>query len=1079
MRRPMKNIVFPWYLLLLVMGVAAPCFTGCARKPRAMSLVDPKPTYVSPEDPDGERRRLAEMQIVRYVDPTGTHGADLFMTTKRLGEVLTYPTDPLAACNYLKLCPGVGNSDGCYFTACVSRQTQCVARVLQNVASVRAQPLKFTRAYKFEPPVSSPDPSDLENPNNYVPITGEFEVPAQSAAARAAILREALALAKGSVEHLQTVTCSATGGQGADYVLPQPSPTDSRKPLPFPAGTTAAGLFAQTYVDAKHLIDDLTNDTVDAVVAVADSQRGSSSSLERATARAMSGVQLSRAEAAHLLLGGEPGLVGQVSRALCSSPELSGRAQRALAVIRRVAPDPEVVTNSSISIETFLNGSAVELATGSVAYRLSYLDGKAISGATGVEDYTGLSEDDFVQARSYLSQEIQAFSRSRAAFTRFSPKALGAPLPGGHQVYFYRGTNTEPTPPPPEYYAALSRYRNSWALPSALADREATYAVSKIFGGGMTLRNGLVNQLNATAKSQFLGAMDPLLSHDPRIAELRLDINGMLSVRFSVHGRFTTSDDLRVVNGLDGLLCATTGYVEGVPCTATDLTSTEITRTALNIEFTGLDSNGITRGVRGAFGSLPTSPIPRFVVAKRSRDLPTQPGNYYVLTGIVRPSSGNPNGYSHAIIPDLERKAGELLTPSRAWCAHPAVECDGTAFDERLPLENELADDQDGVESSWKHYLALADQAATEADALGQQYLQDGIEVDRQTESTQLREAEDEIRFRSRLEVELENIQRICGTAVGTTELAMFIGASMGLLQSNSGKTCNIGTANDCCGGVTPCPYVCSGTPTASCQPSACDEDSDCCSSGQCGAYECVAARCARTIPAFFSDFNLMDQPPQSEANARLKACLGDESITDYVVLGDKPVCLWEKSDAPSAVCYGTSNQFPCPVIANEPTVGTFNCSGISSPPGATAPHLVSTTLGLFDSTAALPPIDPCHALRQLRDWTATSGTAADRERLCEHVQDSTLVHPPLFGEREADRARNVTGGMEYDPTHGGRVTIKLDGAPLWSTIPAVGSGWPCSAYPGSNPSAFPHALTSAQVDCTPSTVDEWKAVAS
>lgn len=55
---------------------------------------------------------------------------------------------------------------------------------------------------------------------------------------------------------------------------------------------------------------------------------------------------------------------------------------------------------------------------------------------------------------------------------------------------------------------------------------------------------------------------------------------------------------------------------------------------------------------------------------------------------------------------------------------------DGVARDAFVPLENELTSDGDGFESSWRHYLTLAKNAATRADNLGQQLIDIGLQRD-------------------------------------------------------------------------------------------------------------------------------------------------------------------------------------------------------------------------------------------------------------------------------------------------------------------------------------------------------------
>lgn len=118
------------------------------------------------------------------------------------------------------------------------------------------------------------------------------------------------------------------------------------------------------------------------------------------------------------------------------------------------------------------------------------------------------------------------------------------------------------------------------------------------------------------------------------------------------------------------------------------------------------------------------------------------PGQYCVSRFAVR-----------TLQPEAERRAAELLMPSAADCAAPQVDCAGTTYDARLPLEDSLTDDGDAFESSWRSYLVRARQAADRADELG-----------RQAQGTQL-----EIELRA--EAAIAEIQSICGSAISIAPL--------------------------------------------------------------------------------------------------------------------------------------------------------------------------------------------------------------------------------------------------------------------------------------------------------------------
>jgi hypothetical protein len=60
---------------------------------------------------------------------------------------------------------------------------------------------------------------------------------------------------------------------------------------------------------------------------------------------------------------------------------------------------------------------------------------------------------------------------------------------------------------------------------------------------------------------------------------------------------------------------------------------------------------------------------------------------------------------------------------------------DGVSRDMFVPLENELTSDSDAYESSWRHYLKLAKEAATRADALGKELIALELEQDERREA--------------------------------------------------------------------------------------------------------------------------------------------------------------------------------------------------------------------------------------------------------------------------------------------------------------------------------------------------------
>lgn len=104
-------------------------------------------------------------------------------------------------------------------------------------------------------------------------------------------------------------------------------------------------------------------------------------------------------------------------------------------------------------------------------------------------------------------------------------------------------------------------------------------------------------------------------------------------------------------------------------------------------------------------------------------------------------------GYA-SLVPRFEAQAGTMLTPSRDWCAKARTTCGGTTFDERVALEDETIDNGDAYENSWETLLQRAEQAAAQADQLGELALSAGLEIDQTAEN------------------ELASLSNLCGVPV-------------------------------------------------------------------------------------------------------------------------------------------------------------------------------------------------------------------------------------------------------------------------------------------------------------------------
>jgi hypothetical protein len=1036
-----------WFLILALL-VLAGCdkgrdlwLLGSGAESPDSSKPKPKPKPGSDADADAEHQRLQSLQLVRYID---SQGKEFFMPASALPGVLG------DYCDFHNLCPGAAQSD-CAGAACIQRSMLCTIRFLQSAALIRAEPLTLPRAFRLK---DEPANGNLDDLSNYDEIFEEVKVPPQSPGARVGLLRLALDLNKQSVNAL-AIPASICTDQDQLHL-------SAAADVPGQSGVRAGGLWGEVTVEAFELLREISEDTVDAILGAADAQRSVSPTTAQGAARSSAGEELSRAEAAHLLIGGSPGLLGDTTTAFCSSPELSGSAQGALRVLRRAAPDPNDIGNDAIDIGTLLNAGPGSFPRGSVRVRLEALDGEPI---TSVEDKVGLSREDFLQARSYLAQELRTFARDDSV--TFVPEALAA-IPS--TVFFYAATGHAPVPPPPEYFAALARhwfFEGPTYIPFGANETEARTLLAADLSATMSNALGHVREatglgsarqlfanIDSTGETQrqFQAPLNLLTARDGRAGQLGWFSSGSNTTAFFADG-YDAEDKLRVVRGLSGLLCATTGQVEGQPCTATTLNSSSHTvATLLDADFPA-GSGGANVGVgysssANGIGEVDwEDPTPLFLVKPKNPEHEV-PGGYETLGGFSMRALPRPGNYRFALFPELDRKAGAILRPSEKWCTRSAVECDGAFFDERLPLENELSEDFDDVESSWRHYLALAEQASAEAHALGAEYLQNGLEVDRQLESTQIRDVQDRQRYLDRVDGEMETIQDICGTAMDTQEIQGLLGLiGPGSLGPTNGTFCTEADgerADSCClgGAGMLCPYTCR---TGLCIANECGSAGS--DEGCPYPYQCIANRCAISL------IRVQDEQTHTEGLSRLRECIGDGTVLDYVALGGKPLCLWDGgAAAPTSICGGANELFACPVPALQNADGSFSCDDVPRPMGVETLKLVTTTLGLNNAQSLITTTDPCHYIRTMRDRGCEPEERGIRgcpePHLARDLYDYFIraFVPEFLGPEHLLLAKSIGWRVEAPNATGNASSILVDGRPRWSTK-AGSLAWPCADF--------------------------------
>jgi hypothetical protein len=456
-------------LLALSFGASA---WGCSSSERDLRLLPKDDAAVS-----AERARLQRMQMIRVVDATDPDNPK---------EEHWEPWQISDWLDTYQCLAEVGSKD---FAFGYMERKLCVAQQLLAMASDRAAPVRLFDSFR----------------PNLVLV-----VPAQSAATNAALAQEAMqvhaiqALRHGLCEARVAVGLPALSNEvgtpscGDNPVLTQaqwdqllagrinsdgtydPSPT-----VNLPGSISVGAHLADRILEAYHVFREAAERTAALNVAVADAQRANPS-VSLQVSRGLAGFALSRSAAAHILVGGTPGLLGSTNDeprpGLCSVAELSPQATKALAILRDAGVSPSAVLANDVTLDELLNGgTSANVPGGSVVQRFAERWGfdfddppASIDVQDSIADYFNLRADDFEAARRYLAQEIAAFGRSLTEQQELPP------VEGGTYKRFV-GTATPPQELPPEYYGAIAGYHvwtniapPSWFLPRITLPGDST-----------------------------------------------------------------------------------------------------------------------------------------------------------------------------------------------------------------------------------------------------------------------------------------------------------------------------------------------------------------------------------------------------------------------------------------------------------------------------------------------------------------------------------------------------------------------------------------------------------------------------
>lgn len=999
------NLRSKFSLWLLAFGAL-----NCSSSPN-LGLLSEQPAKVDDVvDVDAETRRVQQMQMLRgtrQVLPDGE--PEPFESAVTLNGTWSWAA---------VLCGGVKARDDYSHTVALDPVFGQLGTIMQPEAAAVELRLCMARAYASMAE-SARGPLTVELSYAASSIVEKITIPVQSGAASVALLARAAEFAKFAWEQaggdLQEYMTFDRITSGDEQALGQPAvPGTPGLAVTGAAAKAQAKLLGPIMREAYDRYLEYHQAMVDRVVAVADAELSSSTTSTLSAFRGVSRDVLSRSWAAHMLVGGELGLTGIPEGTLCTSPKLTPQAERAVEIFRRAAPHPYDLQIENSTIDELLNTDPE-----SVRMRLQSLYGESIPNS--VEETYQLRTEDFIEARQYLLDELRTYSRFAYAYVPNSdPTAMARP----------GAVANPPVPSDPAYWASLVRTGSSYSYQADVLSTQLYEFQSRANG----LLSGQYVVTDAVARAQIFGPIASIASDldEQVLGQFTFDAYPYVWVTLTQRAAQKLTK-LRVVLGEGGLQCAVKGTVEGVPCSS-DLLYAQSTTDPAVTQF----NSGLVGLFFSSLRYVASFPARAYLVYSPSGS--EEPGDFVALTGAEA-------GTTFPITPKLDEHAAAIMAPSEKWCTRPKVGCAATSgtqaftFDPRVPLENELADDGDAVESSWKYYLGRAKEAAAEADALGENYILANLENDNRTETIEMRQESRQ----AEAELALSALQTTCGTDVDPQALLALLSTGDPTKAKDLG-----GMRKDI----------------------VCGTDADCNVGGNDG-FVCMASACVIDIRAYLDKKYVDLDPKLTEGLHRLAECIGSDTEAAYVTPGDQPLCVWELDGAPSQVCQVADGdtRFACPVLADglgscEACADSSSTGCMEVPFGANHDRYVGRKiegedlLGFFDTRKSKPDLSPKNACNYLSDamryiphGLAIGGPATKADITAEVVEDwiakiqaSGVFHPfrhvddiirrigysTRFGSNTDAGAITLDGQTRYTASkHGGLWWYTSDAAAL------------------------------------------------
>ncbi len=760
-------------------------------------------------------------------------------------------------------------------------------------------------------------------------------------------------------------------------------------------GTDASGnpivqyrgeMMLSTLFDATQFQANVAAEVTRAFSAVAESERSRNSSPAAAARYAWVEGRTSRARGAQVLLGGlEDYGLHDVPNGFGSLGSLSTQEALALEHIRSAGIEPLYLTQSGSKIVDEVVAS-YRAQNGLPTPDIDLTKQQLLSAE-------GLSESDFAKAGRWLDDAIRTLGLNTSVM------ALG--YPAGR---FAATSTVDLLPPDAALLARATRGLDGhlvYFVPQR-ADRqlEGAYALLSVAhsidyaADLMTEISPLLSGISdAPVRVDMTATFDAGAQPVASLRSGRLELCSTAIGPDKVLVRYAgPEDELTVVVGEEQLRCLVNGSLHGAACSVTDFgppSPDSETTAGHNV-------------VRSWDITVANSGEPIFVVERLVDDNGVTIGHRPIV-GSAYPhklDDGDPVCAMQPVVPITLDEAATLIRPDPFRLDRAAVSCAGIPSDQRLPLEDELTDDGDGFESSWRHYLLLARAAADEADRLGEAVIENALDIER------------------RVELASSELEDVCGGAVDIDFLTSMPPAAPSTGCSEEGEVILDEEYGYVCRGGVPV-----HDPLATIEARA--------QSGDPGAQE-------------------------------LLSCLGRESIVPWVALGSSPLCLWHETETGDACVGAAEENLRCPVIKSGVDCDTQLSMAIGQAQAHSSGTLkaveVSTALGIYATdtfeplgTSSLGSLDgegeerasnpPCDALRTIRE--------PGRSREDKELAERALLRSPWFDDQVLAReARRLAWeALPYDhgrATRDGRLWYQTGDPPNNLFFPPT--AWPCGA---------------------------------